>query len=144
MTRGPLPKKGLDNAVSVAAARGTIMKFTRNADNPCDFLIKGNDTLILVGVRKARRLGSSREELEREFQETISRLRSFPVSANISRELWTYSRRGIWRLFCIGQDGIIEICQDGTPLKNPFVEVIRTVRGLPKRKKGSALVKTTG
>jgi hypothetical protein len=144
MTRGPPPKKGLDDAISVATVRGTVMRFVRDAENPCDFLIKGNDRLILVSVRKARRLGGSREEMEREFQETIDRVRSFPVSPHIVRELWTYSRRGIWRLFCIEQAGIIEICQDGTPLKNPFVEVIRTVRGVHKKKKGSALVKATG
>jgi hypothetical protein len=82
--------------------------------------------------------------MEREFQETIDRIRSFPVSAHIVRQLRTYSRRGIWRLFCIEQAGIIEICQNGTPLKNPFVEVIRTVRGVHKKKTGSALVKATG
>jgi hypothetical protein len=112
----------------------------RSSDNMCDFMIKSNDKLVFVSVRKAIRLSETREKIEREFQEPIVWFRSFPVSATIIRELWTYSRRGIWRFFRIEQGGIVEICQDGTPLKNQFIEVIRTVRGVPARKKGSALV----
>jgi hypothetical protein len=84
MTRGPPPKKGLDDAISVATARGTVMRFVRDAENPCDFLIKGNDRLILVSVRKARRLGGSREEMEREFRETIDRSGPFPYQRRLS------------------------------------------------------------
>jgi hypothetical protein len=141
MTRGRPPKKGLADAATVATGRGTVMCFMRATDSPCDFMIKSNDKLIFVSVRKAIRLSVTRVEMEREFGESVMWLRSFPVSANIIRELWTYSRRGIWRFLRIEQDGIVEICQDGTPLKNQFIEVIRTVRGVTARKKGSSLVK---
>lgn len=143
MTRGRPPKKGLADATIVARARGTVMCFMRAPESPCDFMIKSNDKLVFVSIRKAIRLNGTREEMEREFQETIMWLRSFPVSANIIRELWTYSRRGLWRFFRIEQAGIVEICQDGTQLKNSFIEVIRTIRGVHARKKGSALVKKT-
>jgi hypothetical protein len=116
----------------------------RASESPCDFMIKSNDKLVFVSVRKAIRLSETREKMEREFQEPIMWLRSFPVSADIIRELWTYSRRGIWRFLRIEQAGIVEICQDGTQLKNQFIEVIRTVRGVPARKKGSALIKGNG
>ncbi len=141
MTRGRPPKRGLADATTVATGRGAVMCFMRSSDNLWDFMIKGNDKLIFVSVRKAIRLSETLEKMEREFQETIVWLRSFPVSPNIIRELWMYSRRGIWRFFRIDQAGIVEICQDGTQLKNQFIEVIRTVRGVPARKKGSALVK---
>jgi hypothetical protein len=144
MTRGRPPKKGLGDATTVATARGTVMHILRDTEILCDFMIKGNDQLIFVNVRKALRLGGTREEMEREFREPIMRLRSFPTSANIIRELWTYSRRGIWRFFRIEQAGIVEICQDGTLLKNPFIEVVRTVREVHARKKGSPLVKGNG
>jgi hypothetical protein len=144
MTRGRPPKKGLGDATTVAAARGTVIRFTRDAESPCDLMIKLDDKLVFVTIRKALRLSGTREEMEREFQEPIMWLRSFPSSAQIIRELWTYSRRGIWRSFRIEQAGIVEICQDGSPLKNPFIEVARTVREVHARKKGSALVKGNG
>lgn len=141
MTRGPPPRKGLGDAVSIASARGTVMRFVRDPECRCDFLIKHDDKLILVNVRKALQLSHTLVEMEREFSEPIMWLRSFPSSPHIIRELWIYSRRGFWRFFRIEQGGIEEICQDGTQMKNSFFEVIRTVRGAHSRKKGSALVK---
>jgi len=58
------------------------------------------------------------------------RLRSFPSSENIIQELWTYSKRGNWRFFQIENASIAEICQDRALLKNPFIEITRTVRGV--------------
>jgi hypothetical protein len=141
MTRGRLPKKGLEDAILVAKTRGTVMSFLKNRDSLCDFMIIGNDNLVVVRVRKARRIRNSREEFEREFQEPIMGLRSFPSSGIILKELWTYSRYGIWRFFRVEDSGMIEICQDGTPLKNSFIEVARTVRAVYPRKTGAALVK---
>ena len=117
------------------------MSFVKNRENRCDFMIVGNGKLVFVQVRKARRVGSTREEMEREFCEPVMELRSFPSSDLILKELWTYSRYGIWRFFRIEDAGIVEICQDGTPLKNSFIEVARTVRAVYPRKMGSALVK---
>jgi hypothetical protein len=117
------------------------MSFVKNRENRCDFMIVGNGNLFFVQVRKARRVGSTREEMEREFCEPVMRLRSFPSSVSVTRELWTYTRYGIWRFFRIDDTTIVEICQDGNPLKNPFVEVARTVRAVSPRKRGSALVK---
>jgi hypothetical protein len=144
MTRGRPPKKGLGDATAVAAARGTVMSFTRDTESLCDFMIKGNNKLIFVGVRKALRLSGTLEEMERELHESFMRLRSFPSSENIFRELWTYSRRGNWRFFRIEHASIKEICQDGELLKNPFIEITRTVRESHTRKKGSALLKGNG
>jgi hypothetical protein len=107
-------------------------------------MIKNNDKLIFVSIRKALRLSRTLEEMEREFHESIIRLRSFPASETIVRELWTYSRRDIWRFFRIEHAGIVEICQDGTLLKNPFIEITRTVREVHGQKKGTALVKGNG
>ena len=141
MTRGRPPSQGLDDARRVATARGIVMSFVKNRENRCDFMIVGNGNLIFVQVRKARRVGSTREEMEREFCEPVMRLRSFPSSVSVTRELWTYTRYRIWRFFRIDDTTIVEICQDGKPLKNPFVEVARTVRAVHPRKMGSALVK---
>jgi hypothetical protein len=139
MTRGPPPRKGLGDAMSAASARGAVMRFVRDPESHCDFLIRNDDKLILVNIRKALRLNHTLIEMEREFSDPIMWLRSLPSSPQIIKELWAYSRRGIWRFFRIEHGGIVEICQDGTPLKNPFVEVIRTVRGVHARKKGSVI-----
>ena len=143
MTRGRPPRQGLDDAHRVATARGTVMSFVKNRENRCDFMIVGNGNLVFVQVRKARRAGTTQEEMEREFGETVMRLRSFPSSVSVTRELWTYTRYGIWRFFRIDDTTIVEICQDGKPLKNPFVEVARTVRAVRRKKPGSALMKVS-
>ena len=117
------------------------MSFVKNRENRCDFMIVGNGTLVFVQVSKALRVGGTREEIEREFCEPVMRLRSFPSSVSVTRELWMYTRYGIWRFFRIDDTTIVEICQDGKPLKNPFVEVARTVRAVYPRKMGSVLTK---
>jgi hypothetical protein len=141
MTRGRLPKKGLGDAIMVAKARGTVMVFLQNRESVCDFMIIGNGNLIVVRVRKARYIRGTREEIEREFRDPIKGLRSFPGPGPVIRELWIYSRYGIWRFFRVEDTIIVEICQDGTPLKNSFIEVARTVRAVYPRKTGAALVK---
>jgi len=141
MTRGRLPRKGLGYAIIVAMARGTVMSFLQNRESVCDFMIMGNGNLVVVRVRKARRIRGTREEFEREFRDTIKGLRSFPSSGLIFKELWIYSRYGIWRYFRIDDTGIVEICQNGTMLKNSFIVVTRTVRAVYPRKTGTALTK---
>jgi hypothetical protein len=79
--------------------------------------------------------------MEKEFCEPVIRLRSFPSSVSVTRELWTYPRYGIRRLFRIDNTAIVEICQDGKLLKNPFVEVARTVRAVGVKKPGTAMMK---
>ncbi|HWS21206.1 MAG TPA: hypothetical protein VN227_01035 [Methanoregula sp.] len=143
MTRGRPPRQGLDDACRVATARGTVMSFVKNRENRCDFMIVGNGDLVFVQVRKARRVGTTREEMEREFCEPVMRLRSLPSSVSLTRELWTYTRYGVWRFFRIDDTAIVEICQDGNPLKNPFVGVARTKRAVGVKKPGSALRKVS-
>lgn len=141
MTRGRLPKKGLEDAILVSQARGTVMIFQQNKEKLCDFMIIGNGHLVFVRIRTTMRIRTLREEFEREFQEPIMRLRSFPSSVQILKELWIYSRYGTWRFFRIEDTRIVEICQDGTPRKNPFQVVERTTRAVYPRKTGAALVK---
>jgi hypothetical protein len=141
MTRGRLPKKGLEDAILVAKARGTVMIFLQNKETLCDFMIMVNGHLVFIRVRTATRIRGTQEEIEREFRESIMQLRSFPSSGLILKELWIYSRYGIWRFFRIEDTGMVEICQNGTQLKNPFIVVARTVRAVYPKKTGAALVK---
>jgi hypothetical protein len=141
MTRGRLPKKGLEDAILVAKARGTVMIFLQNKETLCDFMIMGNSHIVFVRVKTAGRIRGTREEIGREFPDPIMELKCFPSSGLILKELWIYSRYGIWRFFRIEDTGMVEICQNGTPLKNPFQVVERTVRAVYPRKTGAALVK---
>jgi hypothetical protein len=141
MTRGRPPKKGLGDAILVAKARGTVMIFLQNKETLCDFMIMGNGNFVFVQVKTTGRIRGTREEIESVFRESIMRLRSFPSSGLILKELWIYSRYGIWRFFRIEDTGIVEICQDGTQLKNLFIVVARTVRAVYPRKTGAPLVK---
>ena len=119
------------------------MSYVKNRENRSDFMIVGNGNLVFVQVRKARRVGGTREEMEREFCEQIMRLRSFPSSVSVTRELWTYTRYRIWRFFRIDDTAIVEICQDGKLLTNSFVEVARTVRAVGVKKPGTAMMKVS-
>ena len=141
MTRGRLPKKGLDEALPVALKRGVVMSILQTGESVCDFSIIDKDTVVLVRVRRARQIHGSVEALEREFHEPIIRLRSVPGPIPVIRELWIYSRYSTWRFFCIEDAGIVEICRDGTPLKNPFGVVARTARAIFPRKTGTRLAK---
>ncbi len=71
MTRGRPPRKGIVDATTVATTRGTVICFMRSSDNLCDFMIKSNDKIVFVSVRKAIRLSENLEKMEREFQEPI-------------------------------------------------------------------------
>lgn len=142
MTRGRPPKKGLDEAIPIAMARGIVMSVLQDDEIPFDFMILSNLHTVLVRVRKARRLRGTQKEMEKEFCEPIFHLRSLPVPNYIVKELWAYSRHGTWRFFQIENTGIVEICQDGSLLRNPFTVVVaRTARALQAKKTVSELVK---
>ena len=123
MTRGRPPQKGLDDALPVAMVRGTVMIFVPSVKNPCDFVITGNGRCVFVRVRKAQCLRGTPGEMEREFHEPVTQLRTVPGSGPVSRELWTYSRYGNWRFFRVEDAGLVELCRDGMPVLGPGKDV---------------------
>jgi hypothetical protein len=141
MTRGRRPRKGLDEALPDALARGQVMSVLQTVESVCDFSIIDKYTVVLVRVRRARQIHAPVEALEREFHEPILRLRSFPGPVPLIRELWIYSRYGTWRFFRIEDTGLVEIGKDGTPLKNPFRVGARTARAIYPGKTGTTIEK---
>ena len=54
--------------------------------------------------------------LQRITMSLIAGLRTLPGSGLVTRELWLYSKKGIWRYFRVTDSGIEEIGPDGEPL----------------------------
>jgi len=119
MTRGRRPEKGMADAIPVARTRGSIMRFLPDAGCVSDLVINGGGLLVFVRIRNAPRLYGNLADMEAEYREPVSRLRSLPGSGPILRELWCYSRHGNWRYFRIGDSGITEIGPQGLPVTVP-------------------------
>jgi hypothetical protein len=126
MTRGRRPTTGLDGAIEIAKVRGTVIKFLPQQETAFSFLIQTLISIIFVRIRYSNRLHASVPEIETEFLELIIRLRLLPASGIVVRQLWIYSRSGIWRYFIITETGIEEIGVDGLPAGAP---VKRSVSG---------------
>jgi len=118
MTRGRRPTTGLDDAILIAGAKGTIMKFFPKGEIVCNFLIRSPVRLIFVRIKYASRFHGTLPGIEAEYRELIGRLRSIPGSSLVIREIWIYSRYGTWRYFRVGDTAIEEISIDGMPVKN--------------------------
>jgi hypothetical protein len=95
------------------------MRFLPDAGNVSDLVINGGGLLVFVRIRNAQRLYGNLSDMEAEYREPVSRLRSLPGSGPILRELWCYSRYGNWRYFGVGDSGITEIGPQGLPLTGP-------------------------
>jgi hypothetical protein len=102
------------------------MEFLPDPATPANFLIQTPSSITFVRVRFASRLHGSLAEILTEFREPIDRLRSIPASENVGRELWIYSRYGLWRYFLITDMLVEEIGSDGMPASTP---VKRSVEG---------------
>jgi hypothetical protein len=90
------------------------MVFVPSPRNLAEFLITGNGWFVMVRVRLARKLYAGIPEIEAEFSDAISGLRLVSRSAQVSCELWLYSRYGTLRHFRVTDTGIVEIDWCGT------------------------------
>jgi|SRR5208337_215771 len=116
MTRGPLPKKAIDEALPVAEARGMIIFCQPGTGSVCDFVIAGAPFTAMVRVKRSRRLHCPLPEIESQFAEPLARLRLVPSLSHRCRELWVCGQYGTLRFFCVSDAGFTEIDRDGKPL----------------------------
>jgi hypothetical protein len=116
MTRGRQPTKNRDAGVARAEARGTVMQFVPEAGMVCSFMIRGAGRIIFVRIKRAARLHCGVLELAADHDELIAGLRTLPGSGPVVRELWLYSKKGVWRYFRVTDSGIDETGPDGEPL----------------------------
>lgn len=113
MTRGRQPTKNRDAGIERAGARGTVMQFVPEAGMVCNFMIRGAGRIIFVRIKRAARLHGKVPELAADHDELIAGLRTLPGSGPVTRELWLYSKKGIWRYFRVTDTGIEETGPDG-------------------------------
>jgi hypothetical protein len=116
MTRGRQPTKNRDAGVARAEARGTVMQFVPEAGMVCTFMIRGAGRIIFVRIKRAARLHCGVLELAADHDELIARLRTLPGAGPVARELWLYSKKGVWRYFRVTDTGIEETGPNGEPL----------------------------
>ncbi|MGA7798883.1 hypothetical protein [Methanoregula sp.] len=116
MTRGPLPKKAIDEALPVAQARGMVILCKPGAGSVCDFAIAGTTQTPLVRVKRSRRIHCPLPEIESQFAEPLALLRLVPATRERCRELWVCGQYGALRFFRVGDAGLAEIDRDGRPL----------------------------
>jgi len=117
LSRGPLPKRALAAAIPLAEKRGKVHIVRQGPENLYDFEIVSVVPIAFVRVKRAERILATLQEIAQDFHDAIVRLRLVASSAAISRELWLRSKHGTWRFFRVMSDGIIELGQDGEPLR---------------------------
>jgi hypothetical protein len=142
MTRGRRPSTGLDGAIEIAKMKGTVIKFLLQQETAFSFLIQTLTSIIFVRIHYKNRLHASIQEIETEFHELIARLRLLPASEVVVRQLWLYSRRGVWRYFVITDTGIEEIGVDGLPAGAPKERSVTGAGGIVREKAEVTTVQT--
>jgi len=116
MTRGRKPIRAQEEANIIAEKRGIVQHYQYERDAICDFTIMSPERITFGHLRRVRRIRFSVEEIERDFADGIAALRFIVSSMVISRELWLYSPKGVWRFFRILDGSILELGRDGLPL----------------------------
>jgi hypothetical protein len=117
MTRGRPPKKACKEACGSAAQRGRILEAAGIAGSRTDFILFVRQRVVFVHVKRSHSRISTPKELNVVFNSGIAGLRTVPLTAVVSRQLWVLLPWGTWQYFLIGDDSIVEIhdyCEQGT------------------------------
>jgi len=119
MKRGRPATRGLDNAITIARARGCTMRIMYGLESFCDLVVRTATHIIFIKARRMDRITAPIAEIEHECRALISELRMVPASAQILLELWIYSKYGTYRFFRIGASGLTEIGREGSSATAP-------------------------
>jgi hypothetical protein len=119
MTKGRPATTGVDDAVIIAHKRGCVMRIVYGLESVCDLVIRTAAYIVFVKARRTDKITATIQEIEHTYRDFIAELRLFPVSAEILRELWIYSKHGTYRFFRIRETGLVEVDQHGMPAAGP-------------------------
>jgi hypothetical protein len=119
MSRGRPPSNGIREALPIARARGRVLEIVQNGDTPAMFVIVADGKVFFVYIQRADPFRVTPAEMETENREVLAMIRSLPVSADIIREFWPYSKAGTLRFFRVEDSWLLEIGRDGQPLAVP-------------------------
>jgi len=136
MTKGRPATRGVDDAVVIAHKRGCVMKIVYGLESICDLVIRTAVCVAFIKTRRTEKITATIQEIEHAYHNLISELRLFPVSAQILRELWIYSKHGTYRFFRIGDAGLIELDRHGMPAAEPGATTVPDITEATKIKEG--------
>ncbi len=116
MTKGRHPTKALGAAKSIAEKRGLVHFYERGRGLLADFSITSPALKAEVKLKRMRYARCTAQWLEREAADELASLRMYPVSEQISKELWICSQKYFFRFFRLTADGLVELAPDGSVL----------------------------
>ncbi len=113
MTRGRRPINAIDEAVEIAARRGSVEQVTGKRACAFDLIIIGPDLNVFVKVKRSRAPFTYALEVMNSYQREIASLHQVPLTSGTAREFWVRSPKGTWQFFLIKQDSVLEIQAEG-------------------------------
>jgi hypothetical protein len=116
MTRGRRPVNAIDEAVEIAARRGSVEQVTGKRACAFDFIIIGPDRNVFVKVKRSRAPFTYAREVMNRYQREIASLHQVPLTNGTVREFWVRSPNGTWQFFLVGNDSVLEIRADGVDI----------------------------
>jgi len=116
MTKGRHPIEAIRAAMKIAEKRGLVQCTARRPGRLCDFEIIAPPVLTKVRIRRIGHVRLTPKALEREAAFDIADLKMYPSSQEISRELWSCSKKYFIRFFRVTDTGLVELGPDGQPL----------------------------
>ena len=119
MTKGRPATTGVNDAVAIARKRGCVMRIVYGLESLSDLVIRTAAYVAFIKTRRTGKITATVQEIEHMYHDLIAELRLFPVSAQILRELWIYSKHGTYRFFRVEKTGIAEVDRDGIPVPPP-------------------------
>ena len=113
MTRGPRPRKALEEAVPIAKARGFVQMAMSGPERIFDIAIVSKIPITFVSVMFAPKILATIPELVEYYKQDLARLRLIARDAAVTAELWIRSRHGTWRFFQVMPSTLVEIDREG-------------------------------
>lgn len=113
MARGRKPLVALGDAKHIAEKRGEVRYFQHERDMICSFVIYIVGLVAHVRVRRVERIRITPDWLEREAAADLAALRFIASSPEISRELWIYTPKRLFRFFRVMAGSLAEIDRNG-------------------------------
>jgi len=109
MTRGRRPINAINEAVGIAARRGTVEQVTGKRACAFDLIIIGPDRNVFVKVRRSRAPFTYALEVVNSYQREIASLHQVPLTNGTAREFWIRSPKGTWQFFLVRNGSVQEI-----------------------------------
>ncbi len=123
MARGRPPRMARNEAAKNAAHQGRVLEAAGIARLHIDFILFLWQAVIFIRVKRSHSRIRNPQDLRILFSDEIAGLRTIPLTAVVSREIWILLPWGAWQYFCIGDDGIREITpgnrRDPKPEEHP-------------------------